>query len=116
MKIAFFGTSEFGGEALKKLHENFGVEFVVTGVAKQANRGKKLTNTPIFELAKSLGIERIYTPEKLTEEFDKRLENIDFAVVVSFGMILPERIFKFRKKFCEFTPIFTAVISWCGTN
>ena len=41
MKIAFFGTSEFGAETLKKLHENFGVEFVVTGVAKQANRGKK---------------------------------------------------------------------------
>jgi methionyl-tRNA formyltransferase len=104
MKIAFFGTSEFGGEALKKLHENFGVEFVVTGVAKQANRGKKLTNTPIFELAKSLGIERIYTPEKLTEEFDKRLENIDFAVVVSFGMILPERILNSAKNFVNLHP------------
>jgi len=104
MKIAFFGTSEFGGEALKQLHENFGVEFVVTGVAKQANRGKKLTNTPIFELAKSLGIERIYTPEKLTEEFETRLENIDFAAVVSFGMILPERILNSAKNFVNLHP------------
>ena len=104
MKIAFFGTSEFGAETLRKLHENFGVEFVVTGIAKQANRGKKLTNTPIFELATSLGIERVYTPEKLTEEFEKRLENIDFAVVVSFGMILPERILNSAKNFVNLHP------------
>jgi len=104
MKIAFFGTSEFGTETLKQLHENFGVEFVVTGVAKQANRGKKLTNTPIFELATSLGIGRVYTHEKLTEEFEEYLKEIDFAVVVSFGMILPERILNSAKNFVNLHP------------
>ena len=104
MKIAFFGTSEFGTETLKQLHENFGVEFVVTGVAKQANRGKKLTNTPIFELATNLGIGRVYTPEKLTEEFEEYLKEIDFAVVVAFGMILPERILNSAKNFVNLHP------------
>lgn len=104
MKIAFFGTSEFGAETLKQLHANFGVEFVVTGVAKQANRGKKLTNTPIFELTTSLGIKRVYTPEKLTEEFEEYLKKIDFAVVVSFGMILPERILNSAKNFVNLHP------------
>ena len=104
MKIAFFGTSEFGAKTLKQLHENFGVEFVVTGIAKQANRGKKVTNTPIFELAKSLGIECVYTPEKLTAEFEEYLKQIDFAVVVSFGMILPERILHSAKNFVNLHP------------
>ena len=104
MKIAFFGTSEFGAKTLKQLHANFGIEFVVTGVAKQANRGKKLTNTPIFELATSLGVERVYTPEKLTEEFEEYLKKIDFAVVVSFGMILPERILNSAKNFVNLHP------------
>lgn len=92
MKIAFFGTSAFGIPTLKKLYQNFGVEFIVTGQAKPAHRGKKIVNTPIFELGKSLGIQRVYTPEKLTQEFQEYLKDIDYAVVVSYGKILPVRI------------------------
>lgn len=98
MKIAFFGTSEFGIETLEALHKEFSVEFVVTNPARPANRGKKLMETPIFECAKRLGIQRIYTPEKLTKEFEEYLQDIDYGVVVSYGKILPERILKVAKK------------------
>ncbi len=104
MKIAFFGTSQFAEEPLKLLHENFDVKFVVTGKSKAANRGQRLVNTPIFELASQLGIARIYTPEKLTEEFEEYLKEIDFAVVVSFGMILPEKILNCAKNFINLHP------------
>ena len=104
MKIAFFGTSEFGIETLKQLHANFSIEFVVTGVAKPSKRGQKTQNTPIFELATILEIPRIYTPTKLTEEFEEYLKEIDFAVVVSFGMILPERILNSAKNFINLHP------------
>jgi methionyl-tRNA formyltransferase len=105
MKIAFFGTSSFGESTLKELHKQYGVEFVVTGLAKPANRGKKVVNTPIFECANSLGISRIYTPEKLTHEFEEYLQDIDYAVVVAYGKILPERILKaVKSKFINLHP------------
>ena len=105
MKIAFFGTSSFGESTLKELHKQYGIEFVVTGLAKPAYRGKKIVNTPIFECAKSLGIIRIYTPEKLTQEFEEYLQGIEYAVVVSYGKILPERILKAVKgKFINLHP------------
>lgn len=98
MKVAFFGTSEFGIETLQALYENFSVEFVVTAPPKPAKRGQKMQNTPIFDAATILQIRNIYTPEKLTKEFEEYLQEIDYAVVVAYGKILPERILKTVKK------------------
>ncbi|MFT4967174.1 MAG: methionyl-tRNA formyltransferase [Candidatus Deianiraeaceae bacterium] len=92
MKIAFFGTSMFGVPTLNALCKNFSVEFVVTGQAKQAKRGQKIINTPIFDCATQNGIKRIYTPEKLTPEFEEYLSEIDYGVVVSYGKILTQNI------------------------
>jgi methionyl-tRNA formyltransferase len=103
MKIAFFGTSEFGIPTLEELHQTFSVEFIVTNPPRPANRGKKLMDTPVFECAKKLGIKKVYTPEKLTQDFEqqefaKHLAEIDYGVVVSYGKILPESIIKAVKK------------------
>ena len=100
MKIAFFGTSEFGIQTLKFLHEKFGVNVVFTGVAKPANRGQKLQNTPIFNEAQSLGIQNIHTPLKLLQEHTQLLTEIDYAVVVAYGLLLPEFILQAVKKQC----------------
>lgn len=105
MKIAFFGTSAFGEAPLRALHQHFGVEFVVTAPAKPAKRGQKLQNTPIFETAQQLGINRIYTPETLTNEIQQHLTEIDYGVVVSYGKILPSRILgAVKKRFLNLHP------------
>ncbi len=98
MKIAFFGTSEFGIPTLEVLYREFSIEFVVTNPPRPANRGKKMMDTAIFDCAKKLGIQRVYTPEKLTDEFEEYLKEIDYGVVVSYGKILPESIIKSVKK------------------
>ena len=100
MKIAFFGTSEFGVPTLKMLHEKLGVELVFTGVAKPANRGQKLQNTPIYSEAQSLGISQIHTPQKLLTQHTELLKDIDYAIVVAYGLILPEFILQAVKEKC----------------
>jgi methionyl-tRNA formyltransferase len=100
MKIAFFGTSEFGMPTLEMLHEKLGVELVFTGVAKPANRGQKLQNTPIFNQAQSLGISQIHTPQKLLPKHAEFLKEIDYAIVVAYGLILPEFILGAVKQKC----------------
>lgn len=100
MKIAFFGTSEFGLPTLEILRQKFDLKMVFTGIAKPANRGQKLQNTPIFNKAKELGISKIYTPQKLLSQHAELLMDIDYIVVVAYGLILPEFILQTTKKKC----------------
>jgi methionyl-tRNA formyltransferase len=100
MKIAFFGTSDFGIPTLNKLHTKFGVEILFTGIPRPAHRGQKLKNTPIFDEAQKLGIHKLFTPEKLLPEHADFLHEIDYAIVVAYGLILPEFILKAVRKKC----------------
>lgn len=100
MKIAFFGTGAFGIPALRKIHSIFGIDIVFTGVAKPARRGQKLQNTPIYTEAQALGIKNIHVPEKLLREHINLLHAIDYAIVVSYGVILPSFILQSVKQKC----------------
>lgn len=100
MKIAFFGTSPFGIPTLETLHGAFGIEIVFTGVAKPAKRGQKLQNTPVYDKAQALGIKNIHTAEKLLPEHIPLLQDIDYAVVVSYGLLLPTFILNAVKVKC----------------
>jgi methionyl-tRNA formyltransferase len=95
LRLIFMGTPEFSVPTLLELvahgHE---IAAVYTRAAKPAGRGMKLQPTPVEQEARRLGIpvltpKTLKTPESL-EEF--RAREADAAVVVAYGMILPQAI------------------------
>ena len=95
LRLIFMGTPEFAVPTLLELvahgHE---IAAVYTRAAKPAGRGMKLQDTPVAQQAKRLGIpvltpSTLKTPEAV-EEF--RAFGADAAVVVAYGMILPQAI------------------------
>jgi methionyl-tRNA formyltransferase len=103
LRLIFMGTPEFAVPTLKALvahgHE---IAAVYTRAAKPAGRGMKLQSTPVEVEARRLGIPvltptTLKTPEAL-EQF--RAHNADAAVVVAYGMILPQAILDTPKYGC----------------
>src|SRR6201991_2493794 len=94
MKLAFLGTSEFAVPALKALVEaGHDVAAVYTRAPKPAGRGQQERRTPVHELALSLGDLEVRTPKGLRSEAEAaafRALDLDAAVVVSYGHILPK--------------------------
>ena len=95
LRLIFMGTPDFAVPTLLELvahgHE---IAAVYTRAAKPAGRGMKLQPTPVEQEARRLGIPvltptTLKTPEAL-EEF--RAHSADAAVVVAYGMILPQAI------------------------
>src|SRR4051795_11786612 len=95
LRLIFMGTPDFAVPTLLELaahgHE---VVAVYTRAPKPAGRGMKLQPTPVEQEARRLGIPvltptTLKTPEAL-EAF--RAHQADAAVVVAYGMILPQAI------------------------
>jgi methionyl-tRNA formyltransferase len=93
MKIAFLGTSEFAVPALRALVDaGHDVIAVYTRAPRPAGRGQQERRTPVHELADQLGLP-VRTPRNLRGEDDAasfRALDLDAAVVVSYGHILPK--------------------------
>ena len=103
LRLIFMGTPEFAVPTLLELvahgHE---IAAVYTRAPKPGGRGMKLQATPVEQEARRLGIPvltpaTLKTPEAL-EEF--RAHNVDAAVVVAYGMILPQAILDAPKFGC----------------
>jgi methionyl-tRNA formyltransferase len=94
MKLAFLGTSEFAVPALGALVDaGHDVIAVYTRTPKPAGRGQQDRRTPVHELALRLGLP-VRTPRSLKSEEEARAFealDLDAAVVVSYGHILPRR-------------------------
>ena len=95
LRLIFMGTPDFAVPTLRELHAH-GHEIVAvyTRAAKPAGRGMKLQPTPVEQAARELGLP-VLTPSTLkTPEAEAtfRAHNADAAVVVAYGMILPENI------------------------
>jgi methionyl-tRNA formyltransferase len=95
LRLIFMGTPEFAVPTLLELaahgHE---IAAVYTRAAKPAGRGMKLQPTPVEQQARRLGVP-VLTPATLktpeaSEQF--RGHSADAAVVVAYGMILPQAI------------------------
>ena len=95
LRLIFMGTPDFAVPTLLELvahgHE---IAAVYTRAPKPAGRGMKLQPTPVEQEARRLGI-AVLTPKTLRtpeapEEF--RAHDADAAVVVAYGMILPQAI------------------------
>ncbi len=93
MKLAFLGTSAFAVPALKALAEaGHDVVAVYTRAPKPAGRGQQERRTPVHELALSLGLV-VRSPRNLRSDEEAqafKALDLDAAVVVSYGHILPK--------------------------
>ena len=93
MKIAFLGTSAFAVPALAALVEaGHDVACVYTRAPKPAGRGQQERRTPVHELANRLGLP-VRTPRTLKSDEEAaafKALDLDAAVVVSYGHILPK--------------------------
>src|SRR5262245_61712889 len=103
LRLIFMGTPEFSVPTLLELaahgHE---VAAVYTRAPKPGGRGMKLQATPVELEARRLGIP-VLTPKTLKtpgalDEF--RAHGADAAVVVAYGMILPQAILDAPKLGC----------------
>jgi methionyl-tRNA formyltransferase len=103
MRLAFMGTPEFSVPCLQALlaagHE---VAAVYSQPPRNSGRGMKETKSPVHLYAEARGIE-VRTPARLKETAEHhafRALQLDAAVVVAYGLILPVAILQAPRLGC----------------
>lgn len=100
LNIVFAGTPEFAAIHLTELiqytliNDLFYISAVYTQPDKPAGRGKKLTSSPVKEVALNADI-TLYQPKSLRSQLaqdDLRALKPDILIVVAYGLILPQAI------------------------
>ena len=95
LRLVFMGTPDFAVPTLRALTESgHDIAAVYTRAPKPAGRGMKLQASPIDVAARLLGIP-VLTPKTLKAagaEAEMRAFKADAAVVVAYGLILPQAI------------------------
>lgn len=106
-KIVFFGSPEIAASCLESLlssHE-FEIITVVTQPDKLGGRGNKPLMPPVKKIALQHGL-AVLQPSKLSKELDGFITalsehaDIDGALVVAYGQILPEKLLHFFNNKC----------------
>ena len=97
MKLIFMGSPEFAVPVLRRLVDT-GHEIVAVYCQppRPAGRGQKETLTPIHALAEQLRLP-VHTPVSLKDPVEQQefaMHGADIAVVVAYGLLLPEPILK----------------------
>ncbi len=97
ISIIFFGSDEFSTYVLSKLYsyKYINILQIVTKKEKKSGRGGILQSSPLVKLASHLNIPVIKVSSLLKNP--KQLKNVswnnfDYAVVASFGYIIPDEI------------------------
>ncbi|NKB48852.1 MAG: methionyl-tRNA formyltransferase [Alphaproteobacteria bacterium] len=103
MRLAFFGTPDFAVPALQALaaagHE---VVCAYSQPPRGAGRGEKKRRSPVHDAAEQLGI-AVRTPQSLKDaqaQADFAALDLDAAVVVAYGLILPKPILDAPRRGC----------------
>jgi methionyl-tRNA formyltransferase len=103
MRIVFMGTPEFSVPVLDALVEaGHEIAAVYCQPPRPAGRGKKERPTPVHARAEALGLEVRYPVSLKGEEAQAEFAALgaDVAVVVAYGLILPQAILDAPKKGC----------------
>ena len=89
MRIAFLGTPAAAIPTLERLAETHEIVRVVTRPDRRAPRGRAMRSSPVGAAAEAMGLE-IVKPASKAELLSFSFSGVDLAVVVAFGMIIPE--------------------------
>lgn len=94
MKIIFMGTPEFSVPALNALHEAHEIVAVYTQPPRPAGRGKLDRLSPVHKRALDLGLAVCHPVSLRSKDTEKAFvaHAADVAVVVAYGLILPQGI------------------------
>ncbi|CAO4150091.1 Methionyl-tRNA formyltransferase [Methylorubrum aminovorans] len=103
MRIVFMGTPDFAVPTLDRLHaDGHTIAAVYTRAPAKAGRGMALKPSPVHARAEVLGLP-VLTPATLKSEAaaeDFAGHGADVAVVVAYGMLLPQRILDLPRHGC----------------
>jgi len=95
LRLVFMGTPEFSVPVLDKLvAAGHDVVAVYSQPPRPAGRGMAETKSPVHRAADAFGIP-VFTPKNFKEAADREAfaaHNADAAVVVAYGLILPEAV------------------------
>ncbi len=103
VRIAFAGTPEFAVTSLRWLHANhYNIVMVYTQPDKPTGRGQKIQHTPVkqFALENQLAIHQPQTLKTPAEKDFLQNLQIDFLIVVAYGLLLPAEILSIPKYGC----------------
>jgi methionyl-tRNA formyltransferase len=96
VKVVFFGTPEFAVPTLECLDASrHNLVAVITQPDRPKGRGRKLTQTPIKQIAEKFGYDVLQPDSVRDSSFCRSLENLkpDLLVIVAFS-ILPKKILR----------------------
>jgi methionyl-tRNA formyltransferase (EC 2.1.2.9) len=102
MKVIFMGTPEFSVPVLEALHQAHDVLCVYCQPPRPAGRGKQERPTPVHAKALELGLP-VRHPARLRDPADQEAFaalGADVAVVVAYGLILPQPVLDAPKHGC----------------
>ncbi len=101
MKIIFFGTADISKYFLENTDTKHNVVCVVTMCDKPVGRNNKIKAPAVKEYAIKKNIPYIQV-DKFTDEIAEEIKkyNADVGVAVSFGKIIPEKVFNLPKYGC----------------
>lgn len=94
MRVIFMGTPEFSVPALRALAAAHDIVAVYTQPPRAAGRGQKARLSPVHLAAQELGLP-VRHPARLREAEEQTAFaalNADIAVVVAYGLILPQPV------------------------
>ncbi|MCL2633388.1 MAG: methionyl-tRNA formyltransferase [Oscillospiraceae bacterium] len=103
MKIIFMGTPDFAKTSLQALiNSKHDITAVYTRTDKPRDRGKKISYSPVKELALKHNIPVVQPTSLKTDEAMEILKsyNPDCIVVAAYGMILPQGVLDLPKYGC----------------
>jgi methionyl-tRNA formyltransferase len=94
MKIIFMGTPDFSVPVLEALHQTHEIVAVYCQPPRPAGRGKADRPTPVHARANALGLPVRHPVSLRSEDAAKDVAALgaDVAVVVAYGLILPQAI------------------------
>ena len=101
-KIIFMGTPMFAVPILKSLYQNgYEISVVYTQPPQKSHRGQKINKSPIQGISETLNLD-FRSPDTLKNnkneyDFIKSL-NVDLAIVVAYGQIIPKEYLSLTKK------------------
>lgn len=102
MRLVFMGTPKLAADILPSLVERHEVVGVFTRPDAVRGRGKKLTASPVKQVALDLGLE-VFTPASLVDGEAARIMrdlDVDVACVVAYGALIPMEILEIPRFGC----------------